>query len=699
MNTRMDPSAKQREKKKIHGDNPIGHIGQDLLQRANFAEKFARRVSRLDASEGSVVGVFGPWGSGKTSFMNLARKGFEDEEVPVLDFNPWLFSGVEQLVDRFVTELSAELKLNRLGDIGNVFQEYGDAFSGNLGTIVKIAGKYHRRGRGSIQFEREKVASVLRERERPIIVVLDDVDRLSTPKIREIFKLVRLTASFPNLIYIVCCDQLRVEQALGEETAGLSGRDYLEKIIQLPFKLPEVPSHILAGELHQVIEDALTVVDNPGPKDKEKWPVIFEEIVRPLVRNMRDVRRYAISIRHTLEELDGQVAPNDVLALEAIRIFLPDMFKLLPEAINALTLPVWFVHEQREKLEMDHEPKPTEQIYEMINSQVDEIIESTHPKKRNVAKAVTDYLFPVGEYLWDVSNSNEYIPSTEREYERLSLRRVAHEHIFRLYLERVVAPDLRGNHHAEHVISLMANRKGLREFVHSLKPAEWHGLVSNLNLSERKIQNEHVETLVIVLLEHWSKMPNQMADWILLDRARSNVRKIIGQILSTIEDSNLADAMVGRILNELNSLSSRLILVELLRRREKPYTDIVSESALQEYEDMLQNEIDHAPIDVLEGECDLMRVLYFAKGRVSGRSYRTDRSVNELTITVLLSSLREMDGSIFLAGLPVHVLPELDCDGLVNLYGNPEHLKQRIDDLKAEIGKLTPSIKRRIPYV
>lgn len=698
MNTRIDPSAKQKEKKQIPGDNPIRQIEQDLLQRAEIAEKFARRVCRLDASEGSVVGVFGPWGSGKTSFMNLARKGFEDEEVPVLDFNPWLFSGAEQLVERFISELSAELKLKDLGNIGDAFLEYGDAFSGRIGMLAKIFGTFFRRRESGIRNKRQKVASALREQKKPIIVVLDDVDRLSAPEIQEIFKLVRLTASFPNLIYIVCCDQIRVEQALGEESANLSGRDYLEKIIQLPFKLPEVPRYLLAGELHKIIEDALTFVDEPGTINKQGWPYIIEEIVRPLVRNIRDVKRYAISIRHTLEELDGQVATNDVLALEAVRIFLPDMFKLLPQSINALTIPGWFVFEQHERLVMRHESEPMAQIHKMIKHHVDEIIESPDPKNQNIAKAVIDFLFPVGEYLWEASLDNSFVPDTERENERLILRRVAHEHVFRLYLERVISPDLRGNHHAEHVISLMANRKGLREFIDSLKPAEWHGLVSNLNLSGRKFQNEHLETLVIVLLEHWSKMPNGMTDWILLDRARSNVRKIIGQILSAIEDSDIADAMVGRILNELNSLSSRLILVELLKRREKPYTDIVSESVLQEHENMLMNEIDHAPNDVLAGECDLMRVLYYAKGRVSGRPYHTDRSVNELTIIVLLSSLREKRGSVFLDGLPVHVLPKLDCDGLVKLYGNPEHLKQRIDDLKAKIYELNPLIKRRIPF-
>ena len=88
-----------------------GDRGDDVLERAGVADAFARQVLALDASHGTTVGVFGPWGSGKTSFVNLARKTFEGKGVPVPDFNPWLFSGAEQLVERFFAELSANMHM------------------------------------------------------------------------------------------------------------------------------------------------------------------------------------------------------------------------------------------------------------------------------------------------------------------------------------------------------------------------------------------------------------------------------------------------------------------------------------------------------------------------------------------------------------------------------------------------------------
>ena len=234
----------------LPGDNPIEDPAKDVLERSARAADFARQVLELDASHGTTVGVFGPWGSGKTSFVNLARMTFEEKGALVLDFNPWLFSGAEQLIERFFAELSASMGMtDELKDIGDAFGKYGAALNAVAGVasallavpqIGAIVTKLTEAASSasqpkSVDTLRRTLANKLQKHDKRIVVVLDDIDRLSAPEIREVFKLVRLTASFPNLIYIVACDRLRVEQALGEQAPGLSGRDYLQKIIQWSF--------------------------------------------------------------------------------------------------------------------------------------------------------------------------------------------------------------------------------------------------------------------------------------------------------------------------------------------------------------------------------------------------------------------------------------------------------------------------------
>ena len=170
---------------KITADNPIRYCNQDLLERKGAAKAFARDVLALDTSEGVAVGVFGPWGSGKTSFINLAGTYFNDKKIPVIEFNPWLFSGTEQLVGQFFAELSTELRAQNLAELGKALEDYGDAFTGghshvrNIGVILKVIGKYLRRRHKGVIGYRDTIKEVLSKRNQPIIVVLDDVDRLS----------------------------------------------------------------------------------------------------------------------------------------------------------------------------------------------------------------------------------------------------------------------------------------------------------------------------------------------------------------------------------------------------------------------------------------------------------------------------------------------------------------------------------------
>jgi predicted KAP-like P-loop ATPase len=70
-----------------------------------------------------------------------------------------------------------------------------------------------------------------------VIILIDDIDRLDKESMSLVFKLIRLNADFINTIYILSFDRKVVENAL-EGEQGVSGREYLEKFIQVPFDLP-----------------------------------------------------------------------------------------------------------------------------------------------------------------------------------------------------------------------------------------------------------------------------------------------------------------------------------------------------------------------------------------------------------------------------------------------------------------------------
>ena len=685
----------------LHGDNPIRDKGDDVLERADVADAFALDVLVLDAKEGATVGVFGPWGSGKTSFINLARTTFERKGVPVLEFNPWLFSGAEQLVERFFAELSASMGMkDELKEIGEAFSNYGTAFNALAGaasailampqiaTIVKefMATANNVSQPESIDTLRRRIKDALRKRDKPIVVVLDDVDRLSAPEIREVFKLVRLTASFPKLIYIVACDRHRIEQALGEQ--GLPGRDYLEKIIQWTFNLPEVPIRLLTQQLCKAIENAIADIKNPGPFDEGVWADVSEDIVRPLMRNMRDVRRFAIAIRGTVRGLEGQVALADVLALEAIRVFLPDVFRCLPGAIDGLTVMSQAVERRLDRVIQQNPADPITGFNKQLKAQVDGLIAVAEKDREldasrtdsEVVDAMVDLLFPVGARLRQMSEGDNDPYVNEDAAEHLRERRVAHESILRLYLERLVAPDLLASHDAMRALARMTDGGGMYEFIRSLEPTRWQDVVSNLYDLAVQFRPKHVEPGIVVLLNLWPDMPERPSNSrVLGNDTRGTVRKATLRLLRILEDAAAVEAAVHRILPKVTSLSSKVELVLQVGYREKSGHKLVSEKAASEFETMLQNTIRGTSADDLAEEREPLRVLVFARnyGGLSEEVFDVDES-SKLTFALL----RSVRGGV--------VTDMINWQRLIDLYGSAEVLATRINDLKVQFESLKP---------
>ena len=702
--------------RKLPSDNPIVKLDDDVLQRTSAAENFVKGVLNLDASRGATVGVFGSWGSGKTSFINLARQSFEREQVPVLDFNPWLFSGTEQLVALFFSELSAEMDQSKWSkNIAPEFKKYGQALgiavsgvstllampqiatiSDGLAKVAHIALQ-----QDSINSLRKQAEKALEKRTNPIIVVLDDVDRLSSEEIREVFKLVRLTASFPNLIYIVLCDRHRVERALGEPEQPFYGRDYLEKIIQWPFSLPEIPINLLEEQLDETIDQVLADIKNPDPLDDEVWDDIHEKIIRPLICNIRDVRRYAFSIRATVAGLEGRVALIDVLALEAVRLFLPDVFRLLPGAIDGLTAFSQRVTRYVDNIPGNADPfRPEQELAARLKDQVDRLINAAKNDRESqttltaeeVIDAMIELLFPAGAQLrGSATDITDVIGRAHDEADRtLGKRRVAHEQVFRLYLEQVESPGLLAFYDAERALDKMSDRKELDKFIRSLDPNRWLDVISYLakflGQSDRaQVANdrEQVECVIIVLLNLWPDIPRQPSnsgiqfrdtEWIVIG-------DVIGNLLRALTKGEISvEIAVHNIWKEVPSLSCKLRLVRRIEDRMNTKDRLVEPKFAEKFKKKLLNNIHGAAADGLAKEHRILQVLEFAK-EVGDSPYNVPDSP-ELTLS-LPRSVRGKTATTPADSNVVQHRPTLNWQRLTGLIGSEDVLKDRINNLKS----------------
>ncbi len=235
-------------------DRPIEAEQEDKFNRSPFASRIATTIAHRADSSSLVVGIFGKWGEGKTSVLNLMKSALKHhDDVEVVPFNPWHFTSQEQLLRGFFATLADALdeRLKTAGEsIGEVLKKYGAAlsvasvtFGGMVSVNPGAAASQLGANLSTVELDklRERVERILRESGKRVVVLIDDIDRLDRQEIQAIFKLVKLSASFPSTVYVLAFDDEMVADALGERygKGGIkAGRQFLEKIIQVPLYLP-----------------------------------------------------------------------------------------------------------------------------------------------------------------------------------------------------------------------------------------------------------------------------------------------------------------------------------------------------------------------------------------------------------------------------------------------------------------------------
>jgi predicted KAP-like P-loop ATPase len=146
--------------------------------------------------------------------------------------------------------------------------------------------------------------------------------------------LVRLTAHFPKIIYLLAFDRAKVEGSLDQEYVE-GGRNYLDKIIELSFDLPATSPHTLGNLLIEGLDQAISGAQT-GPFDPSRWQDVYARVVAPLLSTPRDINRYLAALPASLRMIGEEVALVDVLALEALRLKMPDAGATLPALVGPL---------------------------------------------------------------------------------------------------------------------------------------------------------------------------------------------------------------------------------------------------------------------------------------------------------------------------------------------------------------------------
>jgi len=282
----------------------------------------------MNSVEGLVMAVYGAWGSGKTSLLNFLlhylQEKPEDEQPIYMSFNPWWFSGQEGLTRLFFDQLQSKIKgqkskikklRNRLADFADVVSKVPIPYA-SAGEAVSALVREKTKDVVEIK---EEIADLLKDYGSTILILIDDIDRLTAEEIRQLFRLVKAIADFPNIIYILLFDKSVVIEAL-KQVQNVSGEDYLEKIVQVPFELP-LPDKIalrrmLFENLNKIFGDL-----PPGLFDQNHWNNVYFDGIDHFINTPRDIVRLTNTLSVTYPAVKGEVNPIDFIGVESLRVF------------------------------------------------------------------------------------------------------------------------------------------------------------------------------------------------------------------------------------------------------------------------------------------------------------------------------------------------------------------------------------------
>ena len=306
---------------------------EDLFNRKKYAKLLVDKVyssfydNRCKSINHSFVIHIGEhYGHGKTSFLMILNDELSNGRCPSIsiNFEPWLCDTEVGIVNEFfeifrkeVSEYLPKLDVTLKQYVQLLLSsfEYEKA-SLNL-KLSKIFGCI-----SSLKDAHDKIRDALLELDRPIIITVDDVDRLQSKELIMVMKIIRDTADFPNVFYIVAADNIHIEQMLGSLNI-VDPANYLKKFFNLEFNLP-ANENIAFNKLLELLTNKYEAL-HVSPKRIALYESQIENVtyIKDAFPNMRDVYRFVNAYFLSLESKD------DVVELNLFELFLLTMIQML----------------------------------------------------------------------------------------------------------------------------------------------------------------------------------------------------------------------------------------------------------------------------------------------------------------------------------------------------------------------------------
>ncbi|MGW8850063.1 KAP family P-loop NTPase fold protein [Streptomyces xiamenensis] len=345
---------------RFFNDDPVdgSQEAPDLLGRQHYAHRAVQLLQQVrQQTESGVLALIGPWGAGKSSVLGMVKKELKSGAMggtlwSVAEVNPWMYSDLDSIALSLFGEIRASLpKEDRWSEARKNIGQFTKVIS-PLGRLTSVLGLdsesyLHALGTGiegdtSVSAVQRTVEDALRENGRPLLVIMDDLDRLTPDELLLVFKLVRLVGRLPNIYYLLSFDEQTLRDVLrrtdlvgGSETRA---QEFLEKIFQVRLDLPPLTER----EAARLVDQSLAVILEQhdlvlSDEDIRRFNHAHLVHLGDRLRTPRTVKRYFGQVNIGLTQNAVEVDLTDFLVITFLRTSEPGVYRMLQRHRAELT--------------------------------------------------------------------------------------------------------------------------------------------------------------------------------------------------------------------------------------------------------------------------------------------------------------------------------------------------------------------------
>lgn len=327
-------------------DSPIEKADDDRYGISPFAEALATSLLTIEKPIGTTIAINGPWGSGKSSAVNLIRAELDirkDQSLSIIDFKCWWYRGEEAIALAFLQELNTALKpaigdkiKDAIPELGRHILQAGPvigtavslATTGGIGALVSGGTAFAKRffpEKDSLEKIFKRISKALEEQPRRFLIIIDDIDRLAPEEALAIFRLVKSVGRLPKVMYLLVFDRQLADAAVQQRYPS-EGPHFLEKIIQASFELPPPNQTDLNSALLSAVQ---SICGTPPEQHIVRFMNLFYDAVVPYLSTPRHVTRLTNAMTVTWPSVKDEISHADYMTLETLRLYEPLIFSAI----------------------------------------------------------------------------------------------------------------------------------------------------------------------------------------------------------------------------------------------------------------------------------------------------------------------------------------------------------------------------------